>query len=59
MDESGCIMEHVAIFAVLADHIQKNSYFRIRISDGRYSINDIKNEIVNRMNKAVTDEIGL
>ena len=58
-DESGCTMEHIAIFAVLADHIQKNSYFRIRISDGRYSINDIKNEIVNRMNKVVTDEIGL
>lgn len=59
MDESGCTAEHVSIFAVLADSIQKNAYFRIRIRDGRYGTNDIKNEIVNRMNKVVTDEIAV
>ena len=55
MNEAGCTLLDAVLFTFLSDSILRNDYFRIRISDGRYSNNSkIMNEIQNRMNEAVT-----
>ena len=58
LDVSGCTFDDARIFAFISENILNNCYFRIRISDGRYSASQLANEIQNRMNEEITDRIA-
>lgn len=58
LDVSGCTFDDANIFAYVSESILNNSYFRIKISNGRYSASELANEIQNRMNKEITDRMA-
>ena len=58
LDVSGCTFDDARIFAFVSENILNNCYFRIKISDGRYSASQLANEIQNKMNTEITDRIA-
>lgn len=58
LDVSGCTFDDARFFAYVSESILNNSYFRIRISDGRYSASELATEIQNKMNEEITNRIA-
>ena len=58
LDVSGCTFDDARIFGFISENILNNCYFRIKISDGRYSASQLANEIQNKMNTEITDRIA-
>ena len=58
LDVSGCTFDDANLFAFVTESILNNSYFRIRISNGRYTASELATEIQNRMNQEITDRIA-
>ena len=58
LDVSGCTFDDARIFAYVSESILNNSYFRIKISNGRYSASELATEIQNRMNEEITDRMA-
>ena len=58
LDVSGCTFTDANIFAFVSENVLNNSYFRIRIRNGRYSETELMNEIQNKMNELITDKIA-
>ena len=58
LDVSGCTFDDATLFAYVSESILNNSYFRIKISNGRYTASELATEIQNRMNQEITDRIG-
>lgn len=47
----------IIIYVAIKQHIANNNYFRIRISDGSYTQEQLMIEVQNRMNQIITDFI--
>lgn len=58
LDVSGCTFDDANIFAFVSENVLNNSYFRIRIRNGRYTETELMNEIQNKMNEIITDKIA-
>ena len=58
LDVSGCTFDDATLFAYVSESILNNSYFRIKISNGRYTASELANEIENRMNYEITKRIA-